>query len=265
MYTLRLFTKIVKYRFLVLIEYPGAFFAGIAAQWASYGIQIALLFLVVWRFGSLAGWLPAEVVFLYAVWLLTYALGASFTFNLANAFPQMALNGTLDEALIKPVAPMAFLLASNYNLGYISHVTLTTAALAFSIVRLGVAWSVMEWLWLVMLVVAGAVIQGCLMLICEMPSLRTRSASPTGVFFWELRDFTQYPLNIYPKALQFIFTAVLPFGFVNYYPLQVLLQKNEGILPGITKWLSPVIAIILLGVTALCWRVVTRRYESAGT
>jgi ABC-2 type transport system permease protein len=85
------------------------------------------------------------------------------------------------------------------------------------------------------------------------------------MFFWETRLFLQYPLNIYPKGLQFIFTTILPFGFVNFYPLQALLGKREGFFAGGIQWLSPLVALILLGITALCWQLITRKYESAGT
>lgn len=266
MHTIRLFCKIVKYRFRALIEYPGAFFGGIFAQWVSYGVEMAMIFLMVWNFGALAGWIPAEVIFMYALWLLSYALGASFTFNICRSFSQMAINGTLDEAFVRPMPPFAYLLATTYNLGYISHVTLTCAALAFSIVRLDVAWTALHWGWLVILVIAGAVIQGCMMLICEMPALRTRSQSPAGMFFWEVNWwFSRYPVTIYPRPVQIIFTSVLPFGFIGFYPVQVLLGKQEGVFAQITIWLSPAVAAALIFITALCWRGLTRRYESAGT
>ena len=265
MHTLHLFCKIVKFRFFALIEYPGAYIAGITAQWMSYGIEMLMIFLMVWQFGALAGWLPAEVVFNYALWLMTYAIAASFTFSLTGTFSQMAINGTLDEALVRPMPPLIYLIASNYNLGYISHVTLTTAALIWSIVNLGMVWSALQWVWLVVLIISGAAITGCMMMLCEMPSLRTRSRSPTGVFFWNIRSFSQYPISIYPRPVQFALTAVLPYGFISFYPVQVLLGKNDGLFAEVAKWLSPAVAILLLYLTWLAWRQITRRYESAGT
>jgi ABC-2 type transport system permease protein len=224
MQTITIFLKIIKFRFHALIEYPGAFLGGVIAQWVSYGIQMIMLFLIVWNFGTLAGWTPDEVIFLYALWLLSYAIGASFTFNLCRSFPQMAIDGTLDEAYTRPMPPFFYLVATTFNLGYISHVTLTVAALIFSIIRLDVFWTIMQWGWLIVLIIASAVIQSCLMLICDMPALRTRSQSPTGTFFWELNwQFARYPLSIYPRPLQLIFTSVLPIGFISYYPVQILL------------------------------------------
>jgi len=265
-HTFLLFLKIIKYRFRALIEYPGAYIAGIIAQWLSYGIEMVMLFLIVWNFGALASWIPDEVIFLYAIWLLTYALAASFTFNLCRGFPQMAINGTLDEAYIRPMSPLIYLFATTFNLGYISHIIITTAALIFTITRLNLVWSAFQWCWLFILIITGALIQGCMMLICDMPALRTRSQSPTGMFYWDVNWwFSQYPVNIYPRPLQLIFTSLLPFGFISFYPVQVLLGKQEGILPQLTIWLSPVVAVILVIITVFCWRGITHRYESAGT
>jgi len=266
MNTILLFCKIVKYRFRALIEYPGAFFTGIIAQWLSYGIEMAMLFLIVWSFGALAGWVPDEVIFSYALWLLCYALAASFTFNLCRSFPQIAINGTLDEAFIRPMPPLAYLFATTYNLGYISHLIITIAALAFSITRLNLDWSVFQWFWLIILIITGAFIQGCMMLICDMPAIKTRSLSPAGTLYWDVNWlFIKYPISIYPRPLQLIFTSILPFGFIGFYPVQVLLGKQEGILPQIMIWMSPVVAVILIFITAAFWRGITRRYESAGT
>lgn len=260
----RLFIQIVKMRFRALIEYPGAFFAGIVAQWIGYGIEVFVLLMMVGRFGALMGWLPGEVVFGYAVWLLTYALGATLTFNLSRGFRQMGVSGELDEALIKPVPTLGYLIAANVNLGYISHVSLTLVVMGVAIARLGVAWGVWQWLWLTLLVLSGAVITGCLMLLFDLPALRLRGESPLGVFFWEGRRFSQYPLGIYPRPLQLVFSSLLPFGFVNYYPLLTLLGKTDGT----PLWMAsaaPLVALALLALTRYAFKRTIANYESAGT
>ena len=265
MYTIRLFGKIVKYKFLAEIEYPGAYIAGIIAQWISYGIQLVMIFLMVWSFGSLAGWSPEEVIFLYAILLLTYAMGATFVFNICINMDKLVINGTLDESFTRPMPPFLFLIATNVNIAYISHITLTITALIFSIHRLGITWSILQWLWLVIILISGAVITGCLMLITCFPALRTRSRSPFMAFFWESSEFNRFPISIYPEFLQVFFTTLIPLGFVNYYPVQVLLNKQEGLGNPVTMWLSPFVAVLLICITALIWQNISKKYESAGT
>ena len=262
---LRLFGIIVKYRFLAKVEYPSSYIGGIIANGLVYAVEMFMLFLVVWNFGSLGEWLPVEVIFLCAVWLMTYAIGASFTFNICINFHEMSINGTIDEALVRPMPPLIYLIASNYNVGYVSHVTLSGAVLAFSFVQLGLMWSALHWVWFLLMIVSGSIINACMMLLCHMPALRTRSRSPAAVFFWQGREFTQYPISIYPKSIQFIFVSVLPFGFISFYPAQVLLAKQDGLFAGVAMWLSPAVAVALVGITSLVWNRITRRYESAGT
>lgn len=265
MHYVRVFLQIVKYLFKSRFEYPGAWVGGIIAQWFSYGIFMAMVMLTVWNFGSLAGWEPEEVLFMYALWLLTYAIGASFTFNLSLAFREMAINGTMDEAFCRPMPPFLYLLAMNFNIAYVSHITLSAAAMIFSMTRLDISWGAGEWLWFFVTLLSGGLITACMMLLCMFPALRLRSRSPLSMFFWQGREFAQYPITIYPRAIQFIFTAILPFGFVAFYPAQVLLGRQDGLLPGVMMWLAPGVAVILAGATALVWRVVSRKYESAGT
>jgi ABC-2 type transport system permease protein len=196
---------------------------------------------------------------------MTYALAAIFTFNITISFDRLVIDGTMDEALIRPMPPFAYLLATHINVGYLSHIILTTIALGISISQLGSIWSIWEWLWLFVMLISGAVITGCLMLLCNMPAMRTRSRSPFSMLFWETRIFNMYPITIYPQSLQFIFTAVLPLGFINFYPAQVLLGRQDGLGASVTMWLSPAVAAVLVALTAFCWLKLSRFYESAGT
>jgi ABC-2 type transport system permease protein len=116
-----------------------------------------------------------------------------------------------------------------------------------------------------MLIISGAVINACLMLIMNFPALRTYSRSPFHALFWEAHTFNRYPISIYPKFLQLIFTTIIPLAFVNYYPVQVLLGKQEGFGVPATIWLSPIVALTLFGLTNIIWNRILRFYESAGT
>ena len=265
MYMMKLFLRIVKLRFLAKLEYPGAYLAGIAAQWLAYGTEIAMAVIMVGTFGALAGWSPLEIVFLYGVWLLTYAIGASFTFNVVNQMAGFAINGTMDEAMTRPVPPLFYLIATNYNVGYISHATLAVGVMAWSYAGMGTGWSGWQWTWLVVLVVCGSVINGALMLLFALPAMKLRARSPLSVLYFEGRSFAKYPISIYPRALQLLLTSLLPFGFVGYYPLMALMGRADPWTGGALVFLSPVVAAVCVALTGCCWRRTIVRYESAGT
>jgi ABC-2 type transport system permease protein len=51
---------------------------------------------------------------------------------------------------------------------------------------------------------------------------------------------------------------------MNYYPSLILLNKID---PGSAGWLgylSPMVALLLVGITAGIWHLALRRYSSAG-
>ena len=57
-----------------------------------------------------------------------------------------------------------------------------------------------------------------------------------------LKNYTDYPITIYSKGMQFILTFIVPYAFTGYYPVGHLLGKNSAH-PGFA-YLSPLIAVI---------------------
>lgn len=265
MYKLKLFARIVKLRFLAKIEYPLAYLMGIAAQWFAYGTEVILAMIMVSTFGALNDWLPMEIVMLYGLWLVTYAIGAAFVFNTVNQMPQMAISGMMDEALVKPIPPLFFLIATNFNVGYISHLLLGSGVIAWSYLELGLGWHIGQWLWFVVLILSGAAIMGATMFIFALPALKLRARSPLSTVYFEGRSFSKYPLSIYPKVIQFFLTCLLPYGFTAYYPMMALLGKSDPWTGRGLVFLSPGVAVALVWLAGYCWRRTISKYESAGT
>ena len=71
----------------------------------------------------------------------------------------------------------------------------------------------------------------------------------------------QYPIGIFKKGFVFVFTYIIPYGFVNYYPLLFILGKETN------KWyiLSPLITILYLIPSILIFYKGIKRYSSVGS
>jgi ABC-2 type transport system permease protein len=76
------------------------------------------------------------------------------------------------------------------------------------------------------------------------------------------REISQYPLTIFDKAFRRFFTFVIPFGCVNYLPLEFVLGR-----PGAGAWTSmlPLAGFVFLALCILLWRAGARRYVSTGS
>ena len=70
----------------------------------------------------------------------------------------------------------------------------------------------------------------------------------------------QYPMGIFKKGLFFVFTFIVPYSFVNYYPLLYVLGKSSNAILA----LSPIVVFIYLIPCYLLFRLGLKKYSSTG-
>ena len=75
------------------------------------------------------------------------------------------------------------------------------------------------------------------------------------------KHMAMYPISIYKKVFVIIFTFIIPYAFVNYYPLMYLLGKNNNFLLSI----SPLITILYLIPCFLLFNLGIKKYSSVGS
>jgi ABC-2 type transport system permease protein len=72
----------------------------------------------------------------------------------------------------------------------------------------------------------------------------------------------QYPVNIFGRYFQIFVTCFLPVAFINYYPSVVLLGKAAEV--QLWQYGAPVVAFLLLAITAFIWSKGVKRYAGTG-
>ena len=222
-------------------EYRFSFIMGILAQGTNFVFRYLALYLLVSRFGSLNGWNSRELLLIYSFSQFTYAIGSTFTHDLCRQLPNLARTGDLNSYLIRPIHSLFLAIFTNFNVGYITHFTISATVMIFSFISLGVTLNLWGILWLVITLVSGGIISGCVFLISSLPSVVAIG-------------------NVSLKNLTYVFKDVV------HYPLQPLLGKQDmGIFPVFIQYLSPLVAIVMVLLLLLAWRTVINKYESTGT
>lgn len=208
-------------------EYRFSFIMGILAQGTNFVFQYLALYLLVSRFGSLNGWNSLELLLIYSFSQFTYAIGSTFTHNLCRQLPNLARTGDLNSYLIRPVHSLFLAIFTNFNVGYITHFTISATVMIFSFISLGVTLNLWGILWLVITLVSGGIISGCVFLISSLPSVVVIGNVSLKNITYVFKDVVQYPLSIFGTPLQIILTVFIPLGFTTFYPLQPLLGKQD--------------------------------------
>ncbi len=246
--------------------FRGTWFLGVIAQFLNYGATIASLYIVIMSLGWLQGWTAYEMLFVYALSLLAYAIAASIFYGPCMMIGTKVLNGDLDQSLVKPMGVLTYEIVSNFNIGYISHIMLGVTLVVISVIHIHMAITPLVILSLIGIILCGAMIQASMLIFASLFCFFIINGNPMLNFVvYQARNFIQYPLNIYPMAVQFILTFILPYAFINFYPVVNLLGKEELAFGGpVLGWLMPAVAVVLFGLSIWAWNRSLRHYNSSG-
>ena len=261
----KLYVEFIKIRMMSIAEYRKAFFIGAIAQFIGYGAQFIVLWLMLDHFQTINGWTKYEVILLYSFNLASYALAAFFLFNPTRQLSLMIKNGTFDEVLTKPLNSLLYLICRDFNTAYFSHLTLAVSFMIISFIQLGITLGSAQFFFLVITLIGGALIQGGLMLLMALPTFWIVENRGLIEILSQKARFVQYPISIYNIALQVILTLILPYAFVNFFPIQYLLQKDDfTVFHPSFQFLTPFVGMACMTIAYLGWTFAIKHYQSTG-
>lgn len=83
---------------------------------------------------------------------------------------------------------------------------------------------------------------------------------------YTIKSFVNYPITIFPRALQFFLTFLLPFAFINFYPAAMLLRKEiPAGYPAILPYLPPAVGIVAFVLSIRLWNWGLGHYQGTGS
>ncbi len=260
----RLFGKLLRLLVKERMEYRGDFALGAIAQMISYIADYVVIWLFIQRFDTIAGWAWPEISLLYSFGLLTYSIGAAFSFVQMRQLEAEVKNGTFDTLLIKPVNSYFYLICRGFNLGYVAHVLVSGSVMVWALLQMDIRWSPLTVAFVLASIIGGAMIQAAVLSgIGTLAFVWVRTGFLFTLFF-KLKDFVSYPLPIFGSVIQITLTFIVPLAFINYYPAAVLLGKDTLYLSGWAYLIVPVVGPLCYWLSYRFWRFGVNRYQGAG-
>jgi ABC-2 type transport system permease protein len=248
------------------LAHRSSYWAGIVAQWLSYGATFATLYIMVSNFHVLVGWTPEDMLFLYGMNILSYAISGSFFFYPCTQLAANIRTGEFDSALTKPVSPFGHEFYTGFNFGYVSHVTLSVPVMIFAGIRAGITLTPLGVIVLLAMLTGAVLVQAAFLIFTSAFSFLLINDNPAFDLLWAFKQFTDYPLPIYPVFLQVILTFVLPMAFMNFYPAAAVLGKDPGTpFPAGLAYMTPLAGVILFVLSILFWNWALSKYQSTGS
>ena len=246
------------------MAYPLSFWILMLGGAAINALEFAAIWIMFHTIDSLGGFGLAEIALLYGATGLGIGIADLIVGSVERIGTKVRL-GTLDAMMTRPVPLLVQVCADEFAIRRLSRIF--QALVVFAGACWFVDWTPLRALVAAEMVVSGGVIFFCLFVSFSCIQFWTSDATEfANAFTYGGNTLTQYPLTVFPAELVKALTFVLPLAFVNWYPCLYLLGREDPFgLPGWLSFASPVAALALVGVTALCWRAGVRHYTSTGS
>jgi ABC-2 type transport system permease protein len=264
MEALRLYVRLIRISMQARLQYRADFIMGILNVIALNAVNLGIIGILVYRFVNLNGWGIWELFFLYCLWLLGHSLYSLFFWHFWE-LEEYLVQGTFDQFLLRPASIFIQFLGREVQYIGFADVFVAVTGLSLAYVNLGLHWSAGDWLFFAVVVLSGTVIETTLTLMMACISFWTGRSSMAIDLVMEFNMLVQhYPIDIFGAWFRVVVTGLIPVAFMNYYPALILLDKFNNNTVWWLGYLSPLVALLLMTLTAGVWHLALRRYSSSG-
>lgn len=248
-------------RFKILMEYRVNFLIGATSTVFVQGAGLLTIWVVMRQIPSLNGWSLEEVLLIYGLVTLAKSINHMFADNLWTIGQQYIRTGNFDRFLVRPIDPLFHLLADRFCHDGIGNFLVGLVLVIGAGGPLGVFDAPIKIVYLVVAVVSGGVIFIALNLITCVSAFWLMDSVPLMRTVFDNHMFAQYPLTIYPRAVNVILTWLIPYAFTSFYPATFLLGRDTSLV----VWLGPLVAAGLLFLGYQLWQLGLRHYAGTGS
>lgn len=263
---MQLYFRLIQISVLSRMQYRANFLVGILGLLFWNVINLGLIGVLVTQFTSLKDWTLWEVVFLYSLWILGYSVYGLF-FSHTEALENYLIEGSFDQFLLRPASPLIQLLGREFQHNEIANVFIGLTGISLAYSQLDLHWDGWKWGFLIAAVVSGGIIVLAINLLIACTGFWTGRSRGTSFIVNQFYYLVQqYPIDIFGTGFRLMVTGLLPVAFMNYYPALFLLDKVNYPSPEwVLSYMSPLVALLLVGIVSVVWRLGLDRYSSSGS
>lgn len=258
---LGLYVKLQFLQFRIHMEYRLDFIIGFLGAFIKHLTGFIFLWGLFTAIPEVQGWDLWEMAFLYGLMVVPRGL-VELLFDGTWRLRLLINTGEFDRVLLRPMSPLVQVFTQIFTVHSFGTTGLGFIILIYVSHQVGIVWTVGKLLYLLITLVSSTAIISSINLMTNCIGFWEPSATSTVPFMVaNTTELAKFPLSIYSPALQFLFSWILPFAFISYYPGILLLDRPE------TTWVSYISmlpALILMGIANLVWRVGMTRYQSSG-
>jgi ABC-2 type transport system permease protein len=260
-YYARIYLMIMRQYLKARMEYRADFVISSLGMLAASISGVGVFYVIFETIPDLKGWTFYELLFIYGFYLLALCPLQIFFDNIWTLRVHV-LEGTFIKYYFRPLNMMFYFMSERVDIKGFTQLVLGLAILVYASNKLALEWTIPKMLLFLMLLFSSSLVTISMLTIAACSAFWIMFSYPVMALAFKIREFSQYPMNIFSGAFRFLFTYVIPIGFVAFYPSQVYLRPQEA---NLLVYLSPLVGIASFVLAYKVWSIGVNRYTGTGS
>ena len=221
-------------------------------------LKLHLKSLLEYKASFIISFLSQILVFFSYYFVIVSIIQIGFAFNEIfsrgiDTFENLIINGNFDRILLRPKNILLQAMASDADYVKASRLIQAFIILIIALINLKIKLTLFH---IILLLLMSIFLVSASFCFITIQGLEARNVLTAGG-----KEIAQYPIGIFKKNIAFIFTFIIPYGLVNYYPLLYFLGRVNKLSYAFSEllvifYLIPSIYIFYKGI---------KRYSSTGS
>ncbi len=255
----------VKMLFKSAMQYRASLVMQVIAQFVMTGGEMLAVVVLLTRFKAVGHWGANEIMFFFGVMQSTFALTELFGRGITS-FAWFVQRGEFDALILRPRPLLIQVMASQLDPRRLGSFSVGVIAMLVAASRMHIQWTILKALLLAEVVLGSMLlVLGLFMIEATVSFFSVKSIEMVNILTYGGRTACQYPVDVYPGVLRFLFTYLAPFAMCMHWPVSWVIGQPMMNLPTWGYFLTPLAGVAFFAVMVRIWYVGVKHYRSTGT
>ena len=243
------------------LEYRVNFILSFLSQILVFFTYYFVILALFTKFDHIKGFSLYEVLLCFSIIQFGFSFNEVFARGI-DRFDRLIIEGGFDRLLLRPRNIILQVLCSDSDFVKVSRLIQAIIVLLVAVFHLPITWNFWKVLTLILMLFSACAIFFSIFLAAASYCFFTvQGLEVRNVFTDGGKHMAQYPIGVFSKGFVFFFTFIIPYAFVNYYPLLYFLGRKESIFYA----LSPLLVFLYIIPSILLFYWGMKRYTSVGS
>lgn len=243
------------------LEYRMSFIISFLSQILIFFTYYFVIIALFSKFNNIKGFTLYEVLLCFSIIQFGFAFNEVFARGI-DKFDKLIIEGGFDRLLLRPKNLILQVLCSDGDFVKVSRLIQAIIVLVIALINLKVEITFLKVICLILMLMASCVIFfGIFLLAASYCFMTVQGLEVRNVFTDGGKHMAQYPIGVFKKGFVFFFTFIIPYAFVNYYPLLYFIGRNDNILYAF----SPIVVFLYLIPCFIVFYIGVKKYEGSGS